>query len=330
MTRIAKLYAPRDLRYDDLVLPPLNSNDVRLRTRLGAISAGTEAAWYFGTDPQLDPGYNPVRFDRPTFPRTLGYEKVAEVVALGHAVTGLSIGQRVTAYYGHSEEFVLPADRVIPVPDEVSDEQAVLSTLMTVAAHAVRRGRVQVGDDVLVTGQGAVGLLTLVVARLAGAHRIVVSDRYEVRLMLASQFGADLAWNVNEGSVAEAVHARWGSEGLDEAFECSSSYEALSDAMAVLKRNGRMVVVAQLKGQYPSHPFLGVEFHLGELELISSDGGGDRRRLSAWYFGALRRGAIRGIESLLTHRVPFDELKSGFDLIEHRADQVVKVLVTYS
>ncbi len=329
MSLIALLYAPRDLRFEEHRLPALGPEDVLLRTRLGAVSAGTESAWYFGTDPQLDPAYRPLAFGRPVFPRTLGYEKVAEVAATGGAVTEVSVGQRVTAYYGHAEEFVLPAARVIPVPDDISDEQAVFSTLMTVAAHAVRRSRLAIGDDVIVTGQGVVGLLTVMAARLAGAHRIVVSDRYEARLAFARRFGADFAWNPGDGSLVDAVRDRYGSSGLDVAFECSSSYEALCDAMALLKRNGRVAVVAQLKGRYPAHPVLGVEFHLSELEMISTDGGGDRRRLTEWFFGQLRRGTISGIESLATDRVPFAELPRAFELIEQQPDRVMKVLVTY-
>jgi threonine dehydrogenase-like Zn-dependent dehydrogenase len=329
VSKIALLYAPRDLRFEEHRLPALGPDDVLLRTRLGAVSAGTESAWYFGTDPQLDADYRAVRFDRPTFPRTLGYEKVAEVTAVGPAVTSLIVGQRVTAYYGHAEEFVLPAARVVPVPVDVSDEQAVFSTLMTVAAHAVRRSRLAVGDDVVITGQGVVGLLTLIAARLAGANRIVVSDRATARLSFARQFGADLAWNGGEGSFVDAVRGKFGPSGFDVAFECSSSYEALADAMALLKRNGRMTVVSQLKGRLPAHPVFGVEFHLGELEMISTDGGGDRLRLTEWFFGALRRGAIKSIESLATDRVRFTELPRAFELIEREPERVIKVLVTY-
>ena len=329
MSQILKLYAPRDLRYENHELPPLGSHDVHLRSRLGAISTGTESAWYFGTDPQLDPNFRPIRFERPQFPKFLGYEKVAEVVAVGSAVAGLTVGQRVVTNYGHAEEMVWPAARVAPIPDDVTDEEAVLTTLMNVASHGVRRSRLQLGEDVLITGQGVVGLFNLIAARQAGANRIIVADLFAKRLELARQFGAYVVLNPKDGSVAETIFGRFGTSPIDVAFECSSSYEALVEAMMVVRRNGRLCVVAQLKGNYPKHPTLGMDFHLGELEMISSDGSWDWQKHARWYFSAIQRGTIQNVGSMITHRVPFANIEEGFKLIEQKPEEVVKVVVSY-
>ncbi|MEM7115389.1 MAG: zinc-binding alcohol dehydrogenase [Chloroflexota bacterium] len=329
MSQILKLHAPRDLRYEAHTLPLLGPHGVHLRSRLGAISTGTESAWYFGTDPQLDPNFRPIRFDRPTFPKFLGYEKVAEVVAVGAEVEGLNVGQRVVTNYGHAEEMIWPAARVAPIPDDVTDEEAVLTTLMNVASHGVRRSRLQLGEDVLIMGQGVVGLLNLIAARLAGANRVIVADLYEKRLALAKQFGADVMLNPHDGSVAEAIVGRFGPAPLDVAFECSSSYEALAEAMMVVRRNGRLCVVAQLKGAYPQHPTLGMDFHLGELELISSDGSWDWQKHARWFFSAIQRGAIQNLGDMISHRVPFSEIDRGFQMLEQQPEEVVKVVVEY-
>lgn len=329
MSKILKLHASRDLRYEEHVLPPLGPHDVHLRSRLGAISTGTESAWYFGTDPQLDPNFRPIRFERPLFPKFLGYEKVAEVVAVGSEVEGLAAGQRVITNYGHAEEAIWPAARVAPIPDDVTDEEAVFATLMNVASHGVRRSRLRLGEDVLIMGQGVVGLLNLIAARLAGANRIIVADLYEKRLQLAQQFGADVVVNVGEGSVAEAIIGRFGPGAIDVAFECSSSYEALSEAMMVVRRNGRLCVMSQLKGAYAKHPTLGMDFHLGELEMISSDGSWDMQKHARWFFSAIQRGAIQNLDSMISHRVPFGDVARGFEIIEHQPTEMVKVVVTY-
>ena len=81
MARVLFLHGPGDLRYEDRPLRPVGPGEVALRTRLGAISAGTEGAWYFGTDPQLDPSFRPGRLGPGSFPKTLGYEKLAEVTS---------------------------------------------------------------------------------------------------------------------------------------------------------------------------------------------------------------------------------------------------------
>lgn len=329
MSRLLRLHAPRDLRYEEHVLPELGPDELHLRSLLGAISTGTESAWYFGTDPQLDPQFKPLRFEHPEFPRIIGYEKVSEVVALGADVVGFEIGQRVVARYGHAEEYIWPAARAIPVPDDISNEEAILAVLMNVTSHGVRRSRLKLGDDVVITGMGPLGLLTLIAARLAGASRIVVCDMYDKRLEMAKRFGADEIYNPNQGQVAAAITHQFGPGAFDVAFECSSSYEALGDAMAVLKRDGRVCVISQLKGSYPRHPAFGMDFHLGQLEMISSDGGWDPHRQARWYFDSLRRGAISDISKMITHRIPFDEIESGFKLIEQHPQDVVKIVITY-
>ncbi|MBT5874079.1 MAG: zinc-binding alcohol dehydrogenase [Candidatus Latescibacteria bacterium] len=329
MSRLLRLHAPRDLRYEDHVLPEVGPDELHLRSLLGAISTGTESAWYFGTDPQLDPQFKPLRFDHPEFPRIIGYEKVSEVLAVGADVVGFKIGQRVVARYGHAEEYIWPASRAIPVPDDISNDDAILAVLMNVTSHGVRRSRLKLGDDVVITGMGPLGLLTLIAARLAGASRIAVCDMYDRRLELAKRFGADETYNPNQGQVASAITDQFGPGAFDVAFECSSSYEALGDAMAVLKRDGRVCVISQLKGAYSRHPAFGLDFHLGQLELISADGGWDPHRQARWYFSAIQRGAITGISNMITHRIPFEEIESGFKLIEEHPEDLVKIVITY-
>ncbi|MFC1640261.1 zinc-binding dehydrogenase [Gemmatimonadota bacterium] len=326
MSRVLKLYGPRDIRYEEQVLPELGPHDVWVRTRLGAISAGTEAAWYFGTDPQLDSGFRPGRVGAARFPRMLGYEKVAEVVAVGDEVSSLTVGRRVVSHYGHAEEIVLPVERLIPVPDDITDEQAVVYSLATVATHGIRRSRLSIGDDLFITGLGFIGLLTVKIGRLAGARRIVATDPFEKRRTLALGLGADEALDPSE---LEASGMMRDADGFDVAIETAGSYDALCDAMAVLRHNGRVCVVSQLKGPPATHPVLGIEFHLGELEMISADGRGDVRKLTRWYFDAVCRGAFNGITETITHSVPFLDIASAFERLEREPENVVKIVVTY-
>ena len=329
MSTVLLLYGPRDIRYEERELPDLGDHDVHVRTRLGAISAGTESAWYFGTDPQLDPSFQPGRVGAAKFPRMLGYEKVADVLAVGDAVTSVQVGQRVVGHYGHADEFVVPAARVVPVPDFISDEHAVACSLATVVIHGVRRARLTIGDDVFIAGLGFVGLLNVICARLAGARLIVGTDPVKKRRDLALELGADAALDPSVEDVSHTLSQMLGPDLFDVAFETSASFEALHDAMAALRRNGRICVLSQLKGEYPGHPLFGIEFHLQQLEMISSDGRGDTQKMARWYFDAVRRGSIGDLSSLITHRVPFRDIDKGFRLLEKRPEEVVKILVTY-
>jgi L-iditol 2-dehydrogenase len=180
-----------------------------------------------------------------------------------------------------------------------------------------------------VTGLGFVGLLTVGFARLAGAGRVVATDLLQKRRELAVRLGADLALDPRDADVGDRLRNADGTGSFDVAFETSSSFEALTDAMRALRRNGRVCIVSQLKGAYPTHPTLGIEFHLDELEMISADGRGDVRKLARWYFAALQRGDLPELDTLFTHRVPFERIAEGFELLEREPENVVKVLVTY-
>jgi len=329
MPKVLKLHAPRDLRYEELTLPELGPHDVRVRTLLGAISAGTEGAWYFGTDPQLDRGFQPGRVGAAKFPRMIGYEKLAEVVAVGSEVTSLQVGQRVVCYYGHAEEYVLTEEKIIPVPDVITNEQAVAYSLATVVLHGVHRARLQIGDDVFVSGLGFVGLLTVMLSRLAGASRITATDPYQQRREMALKLGADDVLDPTAAGLTETIIECYSPDLFDVAFETSSSFEALHDCMTALRRNGRLCVLSQLKGDYPAHPLFGIEFHLEELELITADGRGDVNKMARWYFDAIKRGSLKGIEQLITHRVAFSEIEHGFELLEREPENVLKIVVTY-
>ena len=202
-------------------------------------------------------------------------------------------------------------------------------SLATVAAHGIRRSRLQIGDDLFITGLGFIGLLTVRIGRLAGACRIVVTDPFEQRRAVALGLGADAALNPSNLDVRGLLEEQYGSNGFDVAIETSGSYEALCDAMAALHRNGRVCVVSQLRGPQSRHPVFGIEFHLGELEMISADGRGDVRKLTRWYFDAVHSGSLDGITDLITHRVPFAEIERGFELLEREPENVVKIVVTY-
>ena len=173
------------------------------------------------------------------------------------------------------------------------------------------------------------GIAALICARLAGAGRIIVSDQHEHRLQLAKKFGADVLLNANSGNVPEQIIEQFGPECVDVVLECSSSYEALADGMAVTKRNGKVCVLAQLKGNYPQHPIFGVDFHLGELDMISADGSWELAPFARWFLGAIERGAIVDLPSLISQRIPFAELGRGFELLAERPNEVVKVVVTF-
>lgn len=135
------LRGPRDLAWQAEPLPSFGPRDVLLHTCAGAISLGTELPLYCGTAHSMHP---------PRYTMMTGYESLAIVAARGAAVQSIAVGDRVVAFYGHRTAAVLPADRVVRVPDGISDEQALLLILACDTAKGVAKAIPQPHERVLI------------------------------------------------------------------------------------------------------------------------------------------------------------------------------------
>jgi threonine dehydrogenase-like Zn-dependent dehydrogenase len=205
----------------------------------------------------------------------LGHENVGIIEALGNAVTKdyvgnpLREGDRVifapgtphgaygfkinpdeaphfTGGFGEYIHLVHPDTCILKT--DLPPEIAVLTEPFTVGVHAVMRGRVQLGDTVVVQGSGAIGLVTLVCARISGAAKIIVVGGPAKRLELARRMGADVTINVEEASTVEerselVLAATPQRAGGDVVFECAGFLPAIPEGLAYVKRNGTFVEV---------------------------------------------------------------------------------------
>ncbi len=200
-------------------------------------------------------------------PLVLGHEASGVVVELGPGASQLQPGQRVAMEPGvpcrrcracRSGEYNLcpdvrffatpPVDGTFaryvvhdqdfcyPVPDTMSDDAAALIEPLSVGVYAAWKARLSVGDRVLVTGAGPIGLLVAAVARRAGAAQVVVSDTVPSRLALASRMGATHVEDVSAGGRSLA------GLGADVLVECSGATPALHAGLRGLREGGRAVV----------------------------------------------------------------------------------------
>jgi L-iditol 2-dehydrogenase len=201
-------------------------------------------------------------------PLVLGHEAAGIVSALGPGVSRLRVGQRVAMepgvpcrrcracrsgrynlcpdvrffatppvdgafarYVVHDEDFSYP------LPDGLSDDAGALIEPLSVGVWAAWKARLAVGDRVLVTGAGPIGLLAAGVARAAGASEVIVSDVQVARLDLARRMGATRVVSPGSGDLTEAA------DGADVLIECSGSAEALEAGLRGLGPGARAVVV---------------------------------------------------------------------------------------
>jgi len=255
--RAARYHAAHQpLSIDEVPTPEPASDEVRVRVRASGI-CGTELHFTDGLYAPVDP------------PKTLGHEVAGEVDAVGDAVTGVALGDRVVVNYllfcarcrwcrkgqqhrcvnprglfafvtdgGFAEQVVVPATCVVALPDGIDfAEAAPLCCAGATAVHALGIARVEAGEIVVVVGAGGVGLALVQVAVDRGA-RVVAVSRSPEKLEAARSVGAEAA--VTPDGAADAVSALGGG---DVVVETAGTAESLPVSLGLLGRGGRLVLV---------------------------------------------------------------------------------------
>ena len=352
MARSLVLEGPRTLRLLAGDPPPLGPREVRVRAALSGISHGTELNLYRGSSAFADRVFDRelrslVRPDPPrsTYPAALGYELVGFVEEAGTDVDELSVGDLVHAGVPHGDEAVLDVDAaaqvtypLVRLPAGVPLERWLFLSLGMVALVAIHDARVKVGDHVAVFGLGAIGLLLVQLARMAGAARVTGVDLVASRRELATGLGADSVLDPREvtDGVGSAIK-RAGRRGVDAAIESSGSTAALHDAIAAAGLGGTVVTVGFYQGGAPELR-LGEEWHHNRLDMVSSMGAWgaphrahpawDRLRVALTVVDLLASGRL-AVDTLPIRRFPFDEAVEAYGWLDAHPDEAIKVALTY-
>ncbi len=354
MARSLVLEGPRSLRLDDEQRVPddLCPRDVRVRALISGISHGTELNLYRGSSAFHDLYFDAdlrafVRPDppRPAYPAVLGYEMVGEVEATGAAVSEVVAGDLVHVGMPHREVTVVDVDQalrmtypLVRLPAAPSVDRWLFVSLASVALVAVHDARIKLGDHVAVMGMGAIGLLVVQLARLAGAASVIAVDPVHARRELALELGA--AATVDPMDSAEGAGLtikRLAGHGADVAIETSGSTSALQDAIAATGRGGTVVTVGFYQGGAPELR-LGAEWHHNRLEMVSSMGAWgaphrahpawDRARVGRTVVGMLASGQLR-TDDFPIRRFSFDDAVEAYRWLDEHPDEAIKVALTY-
>jgi len=330
---------------------PLQAGEVRLRSLRSAISHGTELSLYRGTSPFGDRVFDrELRAFAPadgavSYPQRLGYELVAEVTETEDGASGLAVGDVVHAGAPHGEETVLDvaAARVasyplVTLPPDLPPERALFASVGAVALQAVHDGRPHLGDHVAVVGMGAIGLLTLQMARLAGARRVTAIDLDSGRRELALQLGADDVLDPRaEPDGAGLALKRQAGRGADVVIETSGADAGLQDAIASAGLGGTVVAVGFYQGGAAALR-LGEEWHHNRLDLVSSMGawGAPHRAYPAWDRARVMRTVLDllasgrvAVDALPTRTFRFDQAADAYRWLDEHPHEAVKVVLTY-
>ena len=207
-------------------------------------------------------------------PLVLGHESAGEVIAVGKGVTEHDPGDRVTLEPGvpcrrcefckrgnynlcpdvtfmatppddgaFAEYLVWPADFAYGLPQTVSTRAGALCEPLSVGIQACRRGSVGVGDSVLISGGGPIGLLAMGAARAAGASEVFLGDVVDRKLAFAAERGADRVIDAREGDLAGTVAAATEGRGVDTVIEASGAPQAIRSSVEVVRRGGDVVLI---------------------------------------------------------------------------------------
>lgn len=286
-----------------------------------------------------------------SYPVTQGHEVSGVIERLGEGVEGLSVGQKVTiqpqVVCGEcwpcrngkynlceslkvmgfqttgvaSEYFAVDAEKVTPLPEEMSLEEGAMIEPLAVAVHAVRRAGDVKGKDICVLGAGPIGILVAQAAKGLGAGRVMVTDVSSLRLEKARECGADTVVNTRERDFGEAFVEFFGPDKADVIYDCAGNDITMGQAIKYARKGSTIILVAVF-AKMANIDLAVLNDH--ELDLNTS-----MMYRSEDYEKAIelvREGKVQ-LMPLLSKRFPFKEYLDAYKYIDENRESTMKVLI---
>ncbi|MFO0919103.1 MAG: L-threonine 3-dehydrogenase [Planctomycetaceae bacterium] len=326
MKSLVKKYAERGLWLDDVPEPTIGINDVLIKVRKTGI-CGTDLhiykwdAWAQKTIP---------------VPMTVGHEFVGEIVAVGSNVVDFHPGEIVSGE-GHvvcgrcrnclagrrhlcahtlgvgvnrpgafAEYISLPMTNVWHHAPDIDEEVASIFDPFGNAVHTALSFDL-LGEDVLITGAGPIGVMAAAVVKHAGARYIVVTDLNPYRLELARNMGATLAVNPTEIALADVQKQLGMKEGFDVGLEMSGSPAAFSSLIANMAHGGKIAMLG-----IPDQE-MAIDWNTVIFNMLTIKGIYGREMYETWYKMTVMLQSGLNLKPVITHRFHYTEFQQGFD-----------------
>ncbi|TIC79692.1 L-threonine 3-dehydrogenase [Crenobacter intestini] len=326
MKALAKLQAAPGLEMTDVPMPEVGPNDLLIKITKTAIC---------GTDIHI---WNWDEWSQKTIPVPMhvGHEYVGVVAGMGSEVKGFKIGERVSGEghitCGHcrncragrrhlcrntvgvgvnragafAEYLVIPAFNAFPIPDGISDDLAAIFDPFGNAVHTALSFNM-VGEDVLITGAGPIGIMAVAVARHVGARHVVVTDVNEYRLDLARKMGASRAVNVAKEDLKAVMSELHMCEGFDVGLEMSGNPHAFRQMLEVMNNGGKIALL----GIPPADT--AIDWNQVIFKGLEIKGIYGREMFETWYkMVALIQSGL-DISPIITHHFKVDDYRQGFE-----------------
>jgi threonine 3-dehydrogenase len=320
--------------------PEIGINDVLIRVLRTGIC---------GTDLHID-DWNEWAQQTVPVPLVIGHEFVGEVVEVGSNVSGFAIGDLVSGE-GHvvcgrcrncmagrrhlcadakgigvnrpgafAELIALPMTNVWHHDPGIDRDVAAVFDPFGNAVHTALQFPV-LGEDVLITGAGPIGLMAAAVVRHAGARHVVITDVNAYRLELARTLGVTVALDVRESSIVETQAKLGMKEGFDVGLEMSGNPAALHDMLANMAHGGRIAMLG-----LPDEPFA-IDWNTVIFDQLTIRGVYGRQMYETWYMMTVMLQSGLDISPVITHRFPAERFDEAFAAI--RTGETGKVLLDW-
>ncbi len=337
MKALVKKEAAPGIWLEELAQPQIGPNDVLIKIAKTAIC---------GTDMHI---FNWDEWARKTIPvpMAVGHEYCGRVVELGSEVRGLRVGDRVSGEghitCGHcrncragrrhlcrnaigvgvnrpgafAEYLAIPAENAFKLPDSIGDDIASILDPFGNATHTALAFNM-VGEDVLITGAGPIGIMAVAIARFVGARHVVITDVNDFRLDLAMRMGATRAVNVQRETIDQTMSALGMREGFDVGLEMSGNMTAFRDLLRTMHHGGSVALLG-IPPQEAAIDWTQVIFKGLTLKGIYG-----REMFETWYKMASLLQSGLSLQPVITHHLPIQDYREAFSIMgSGRAGKVI-------
>ena len=328
MKALVKAKAEPGIWLQDVPEPTVGHNDVLIKVHRSAIC---------GTDMHI---FNWDAWAQKTVPvpMAVGHEYSGEIVDMGVEVRGLARGDRVSGEghitCGHcrncragrrhlcrntqgvgvnragsfAEYLTLPASNVFKLPAAIDDDVASFLDAFGNATHTALAFNV-VGEDVLITGAGPIGIMAVAIAKHCGARHVVITDVNDYRLDLARKMGASRALNISRDSLDAAMKELNMEEGFDVGFEMSGNPAALREMLRTMNNGGSISLLGIPPGD------TAIDWNQVIFKGLVIKGIYGREMFETWYKMSAMLQSGLDVRPVITHRFGIRDFREGFEVM---------------
>lgn len=341
MRALVKAMPERGITMMEQPVPICGHNDVMVKIKKTAI-CGTDLHIYLWDE-----------WAQKTIktPMITGHEFVGEICQIGEGVSGYELGERVSGE-GHitcgvcrhcrggtqhlcpntigtgvnrtgcfADYLVMPATNIIRIPDNITDDEASIFDPFGNAAHTALSFNL-VGEDVLITGAGPIGIMAVAIAQHVGARHVVITDVNEYRLDLARKMGATHAVNTKNTELKKVISSLGMTEGFDVGLEMSGNPHAFKEMLSHMSCGGKIALL----GILPDNT--GINWTDVIFKGLFIKGIYGREMYETWYKMIAMLQSGLNIKPVITHHYKAENYLEGFEMMA--SGQSGKVILTWS